>query len=416
MRGLYLEPFSGISGDMLLGALLDLGVDFDQLKTALAKLPVSGYQLTRERTARSHIYGTNFEVVLDHGTKDTGFHEAHPHDHHHARHLADILQLIDCSTLSATVKANAKAIFNEIGRAEAHVHQVPLSEVHFHEVGALDSIVDIVGCCIAIELLDVAVIKSAPLSDGHGFIQVAHGQMPVPVPAVAQMLVDSQVPFKQRDDVQTELVTPTGMGFVKTLVTEFGSLTTENHIKKVGYGFGNRETGSFNALRAMLFENSVSRQTVSSTNDQVTLIDTNLDNQTGESLGFAMQQLLAAGALDTFFTPIQMKKNRPGVQLSVLVKPDQVETFAALLFKVTTAKGLRYQTLNRKIMQRHFEKVTTEFGPVTVKVATYHDEVKRTPEYEDCAAIAAREGLSLDAVYRQVQAAIMAQNQQKEAK
>ncbi|MFC6179702.1 nickel pincer cofactor biosynthesis protein LarC [Lactiplantibacillus daowaiensis] len=407
MRGLYLEPFSGISGDMLIGALLDLGLDFDQFKAELAKLNVTGYHLVAEKTAASNIYGTSFDVLLDQGTKDTGFHEAHQHDHHHhARHLSDILALIDASDLKPQVKTNAKAIFNEIGRAEGYVHHVPMSEVHFHEVGALDSIVDIVGCCVAIDLLGIETIKSAPLSDGQGFINVAHGQMPVPVPAVAQMLVDSQVPFKQREDVQTELVTPTGMGFVKTMVSEFGRLTTANHIKKVGYGFGKRQTGSFNALRVMLFENAVSSQTVRTTNDQVTLIETNLDNQTGEGLGFAMQQLLAAGALDVFLTPIQMKKNRPAQKLSVLVTPSQVDAMAQKLFQLTTAKGLRYQTLNRKIMQRHFETIATAYGPLKIKIAQYGAVIKRTPEYDDCAQIASQRGLSLEAVYRTVQQAI----------
>lgn len=286
MRTLYLDAFSGISGDMFLGALLDLGLDFDQLKTELAKLHVDGYELTRERLAKSSIYGTSFDVQVE-GGKDHGFIEGHHHDHDHAdaeahhhdhddaahehhhdhahadghhhhhgaaRHLTDIIALIDHSALSTGVKGHAKAIFTEIAQAEATVHHMPLSDVHFHEVGALDSIVDIVGCCVALDLMGIDQMISSPLTDGSGFINVAHGQMPVPVPAVMQMRVGSQVPIQQRLDIHTELVTPTGMGIVKTLVTEFGPLPENATPVKVGYGFGKRETGGFNALRAILFE------------------------------------------------------------------------------------------------------------------------------------------------------------------
>lgn len=269
MRLLYLDAFSGISGDMFLGAMLDLGLDFEALKQELAKLPVSGYQLTHERLAKSSIYGTSFDVQVA-GGKDHGFVEHHHHDHseatphqqvaehahhhdHEARHLNDILALINGSDLSATVKQRAIAIFTEIAKAEATVHQMPLAEVHFHEVGALDSIVDIVGCCVALELMKIDDVQASPLADGSGFINVAHGQMPVPVPAVMQMRVGTDIPIHQRLDVKTELITPTGMGIVKTLVTAFGPLPTSTPTK-VGYGFGQRETGSLNGLRAVLFE------------------------------------------------------------------------------------------------------------------------------------------------------------------
>lgn len=262
MQTLYLDAFSGISGDMFLGALLDLGLDFEQLKTELAKLHVHGYELTQQREAQSSIYGTSFDVQVA-GGKDHGFVEHHHHQHQHeaghhhdheARHLADIEALIDGSDLSDTVKHHAKAIFMEIAQAEATVHHMPLAEVHFHEVGALDSIVDIVGCCIGLELMQIDTIMASPLSDGSGFINVAHGQMPVPVPAVMQMRVGSAIPIQQRLDVHTELITPTGMGLVKTLVREFGPLPENAVPTKVGYGFGKRDTGGFNALRAVLFE------------------------------------------------------------------------------------------------------------------------------------------------------------------
>ncbi|MFL2028901.1 nickel pincer cofactor biosynthesis protein LarC [Loigolactobacillus zhaoyuanensis] len=254
MRTLYLDAFSGISGDMFIGALLDLGVDFEQFKQELAKLGVTGYTLSQKREAKSSIYGTNFDVILPH-EKDHGFVEDHHHaHHHHGRHLQEILDLISHSELSAWVKEKSSAVFNEIAQAEAVVHHMPLTEVHFHEVGALDSIVDIVGCCIALELLQVDRVECSALADGSGFIQVAHGQMPVPVPAVMQMRVGTEIPIKARPEVHTELITPTGMGLVKVLVDDFGSLPETMTPLKIGYGFGKRDTGGFNALRTVLFE------------------------------------------------------------------------------------------------------------------------------------------------------------------
>lgn len=260
MTTLYLDAFSGISGDMFLGMLLDLGLDFDQLKAELAKLQVTGYELTQARKAESSIYGTSFDVIVPTG-KDHGFvehhhdHEhAHDHHHQHGRHLHEIVALIQGSTLSEQVKNRAIAIFTEIAKAEATVHQMPLSDVHFHEVGALDSIVDIVGCCVGLELMGIDTLLASPLAEGSGFINVAHGQMPVPVPAVMQMRVGTQIPIKQRLDVETELITPTGMGIVKTLVSDFGPMPENMVPVKVGYGFGSRDTGGFNALRGILVE------------------------------------------------------------------------------------------------------------------------------------------------------------------
>ncbi|KRM23873.1 LarC family nickel insertion protein [Latilactobacillus graminis] len=273
MRTLYLDAFSGISGDMFIGALLDLGIDFKQFKTELAKLNVPGYHLHAERIAKSSIYGTDFDVHLpDAVHKDAGFieaipaqhhehshiHEAdHGHSHSHSdevRHLKEVEAIIDHSDLSDYVKTNAKRVFTEIAQSEAVVHNLPLSDVHFHEVGALDSIVDIVGAFVALELLGVDQVYSSELTDGSGFIKVAHGLMPVPVPAVMQMRVGSSIPIKQNRNLNTELITPTGMGIVKTIVDQFCPIPNDQTIMQVGYGFGNRETPQLNALRVMLCE------------------------------------------------------------------------------------------------------------------------------------------------------------------
>lgn len=407
MRTLYLDAFSGISGDMMIGVLLDLGVKIEDLKAELQKLHLTGYSLSAQKKPKNAIYGTDFDVVLDHGSKDTGFVEHH-HDHHHggARHLTEILTIIKNSDLSEKIKRQASGIFTEIGKAESQVHQVPLNEVHFHEVGALDSIVDIVGSCIALDLLHVDHIKCSTISDGSGFINVAHGQMPVPVPAVMQMWVGTSIPIKQRTDVHTELITPTGMGIIKVLVDSFGTISETEAVEKVGYGFGKRDTGGFNALRAMILDRSASRRTIATTQDQVAVLKANLDNQTGESLGYAAKRLFEAGALDVFLTPIQMKKGRPGQLLTVIASANQVTKFTQLILKNTATKGVRYQIVKRTIMQRKEIVLPTDYGDVHLKIAQFNGMVKATPEYDDVAHFAMQSGETFDYIQTRLQALI----------
>ena len=391
---------------MFIGALLDLGVDIAQLRAELEKLHVTGYTLTARRTAKSAIYGTDFDVVLAQGQKDHGFVEppAAHHHHHHGRHLSNIVALIQASDLSATVKQHAIAIFNDIGAAESHVHNVPLADVHFHEVGALDSIVDIVGSCICLDLLHVDRVKCSTIADGSGFIEVAHGKMPVPVPAVAQMLSDRAIPVQQHPEVHTELLTPTGLGLVKEFVTEFGPLDAQLAVQKVGYGFGKRETGQFNALRAMVVTSVQSQRETAAGHDRVMLLETNLDDQTAQGLGFAQEQLRDAGALDVYVTAIQMKKNRPGVKLSVLVAAKDVRRFVTLVLKYTTAKGVRYTPFDRTVMQRQFKTITYRGLPIRLKIATYQGIQRVTPEYEDCKAAAQKLNVALETVLAAIEA------------
>lgn len=268
MKYLYLDAFSGISGNMFIGAMLDLGLNLDDLKHELQKVKINDYELKVDRKAQNDIFGTFFDVQLknDLGTKDYGFDEKElkqeKKHHHNIRHLSEIITLIKNSKLNDSVKKHAINIFNDIGKAESKAHNLPMSEVHFHEIGATDSLVDIIGSCIALNLMGIDEVISSPISDGHGFINVAHGQMPVPVPAVANMLVDSNVPIKQREDVNTELLTPTGLGIIKEFVKDFRPIEAEDQIKKVGYGFGSRNTGSFNALRIFLCQQDLSNQDV----------------------------------------------------------------------------------------------------------------------------------------------------------
>ncbi|WP_280527242.1 LarC family nickel insertion protein [Clostridium sp. BJN0001] len=256
MSTLYLDAFSGISGDMFIAAMLDIGADFKNLETELKKLNLSNYKLYYEKKSKNSIFGSDFDVILEHGEKDCGISEEHNHHHHHhhGRNFADIKKLIEESTLSDFVKSHSISVFLEIAKAEAKVHNKTIDDVHFHEVGAIDSIIDIVGSFICLEELNIEKVISSPLTDGCGHINIAHGEMPVPVPAVMQMRVNSYIPVNQRLDIHTELITPTGLGIVKDIVSEFGSVKSDMEITNAGYGFGKRETGCFNALRVLLLK------------------------------------------------------------------------------------------------------------------------------------------------------------------
>lgn len=252
MYTLYLDAFSGISGDMFIGALLDLGLDFDVLQTELKKLNLSGYKLYYEKKAKNSVFGSDFDVILEDGKKDCGIEECHPH--HNGRSFSDIKQIIENSNLSTFVKTHSIDVFHEIAEAESIVHNKNIDEIHFHEVGAIDSIIDIVGSFIGLEKLNITEIISSPLTDGCGHINIAHGEMPVPVPAVMQMRVNSSIPIHQRLDINTELITPTGLGIIKNIVSNFSSIPDDMNILKIGYGFGKRDTGCFNVLRMLLLK------------------------------------------------------------------------------------------------------------------------------------------------------------------
>ncbi len=407
MTSLYLEAFSGISGDMFIGALLDLGLNFDDFQRQLSKLHVSGYQLKAEQIAKSHIYGTNFDTILDVAGKDDAVvspaDQKHAHHHHHQhRHLNDIRTLIQESDLSQNVKDHAISVFTEIAKAEAHVHHMSVEDVHFHEVGALDSIIDIVGAFVALEMLNIDHVYCSEISDGSGFIHVAHGVMPVPVPAVMQMRTGTTIPIRQLPNIRTELVTPTGMGLIKEIVTEFGPIPDDFELETVGYGFGNREIPQLNALRVLKGERRSSSQAKAAGHDQVTMMEANVDDQSPETLAPIMDELLDAGALDVFFTPIQMKKNRPAVKLSVLLMPDDLAKLSELIFKLTSTIGVRYQVLNRLVMKRHFKTVETDYGPIQIKVANYYGTEKATPEFEDCLKAAKKANVAVQTVYQAV--------------
>ena len=459
MSTLFLEPFSGLSGDMLNALLLDLGADRKHLEEALKTISLDGYHLHLDRIAKSSIWGTDFDVHMEHGEKDHGIagdfdhhHHEHDHDHHehehthehahshtheehthahthmhehshdhhhehdhthehtHSHHhhhgevrgLKEIETIILSSDVSDFVKEKSLEVFRDIAQAEANVHQMPVEEIHFHEVGATDSIIDIMSFFILWETLDIDAVYSTAVTEGSGTITVAHGVMPVPVPAVMQLRLGTSIPFSQDFDIHTELVTPTGLALFKAIHPVFAQPSNLT-ATKVGYGFGKRDTGKFNALRGTLLEKTThSHQVVTSHNDAIIQIDTTIDDQSGEELGYIMSLLLEEGALDVHYTPVYTKKNRPATHLTLLIQEGDLERFTAILFEQTSTIGFRYQNVQRKVMTRTFETQQTSLGAVKVKKNQYETVTKSTLEYEDCARIAKETGLSIQAVYQQL--------------
>ena len=464
MSTLYLEPFSGLSGDMLNALLLDLGADRKHLEESLKTISLDGYHLHVDRIAKSSIWGTDFDVHMEHGEKDHGIagdfdhhhhdhehghehhhehehehthahshaheehthahthshehthehshehdhdhHHEHTHSHHHhhgeVRGLKEIETIILSSGTSDFVKEKSLEVFRDIAQAEANVHQMPVEEIHFHEVGATDSIIDIISFFILWETLDIDAVYSTAVTEGSGTITVAHGVMPVPVPAVMQLRLGTSIPFSQDFDIHTELVTPTGLALFKAIHPVFAQPSNLT-ATKVGYGFGKRDTGKFNALRGTLLEKTThSHQVVTSNNDEIIQIDTTIDDQSGEELGYIMSLLLEEGALDVHYTPVYTKKNRPATHLTLLIQEGDLERFTAILFEQTSTIGFRYQNVQRKVMTRTFETQQTNLGFVKVKKNQYGTFTKTTLEYEDCARIAHETGLSIQAVYQQL--------------
>lgn len=378
-RTAYFDCFAGASGDMLLGSLLDAGLPLESLRQALSTLPIHGYEILTETQERQGVRGTKVSIPYD---------EAHqPH-----RHLPDILAIIEGSALPAVVKAQAIAVFERLARAEAHVHGTTPDHVHFHEVGAIDSIIDIVGVVTALHLLGVEQVYASSLPLGGGTVEAAHGILPVPAPATMEIMAKAQVPTRPHP-AQVELVTPTGAALLAELAHfEQPSLA----IEAVGYGFGTRQVPPLNAVRVWV------GQTIEATpeKDEVVLLACNLDDTTGEALGYVQGQLLEMGALDVWFTPIYMKKNRPGVLLSVLARPEQAQALAATILRETTTLGVRWQRWGRYIAERVSETVGTPWGAVRVKVKRLGGEdLAAVPEYEDCARLAREAGIPWQQVY-----------------
>jgi uncharacterized protein (TIGR00299 family) protein len=420
MKTLYFDCFSGISGDMTIGALLDLGVDLGYLTSELKKLPVEGYELKASRVMRSNLSAMKFDVLMQGEDKHEHHHEhEHGHDHHHEhehghehhhhehhehehekhshshshghfhRKASQILGMIRDSGLNANTKRIASEIFTKLAISEGKVHHIAPEDVEFHEVGAVDSIVDTVGSAIGFDALGIERFLCSAINIGSGFIHCQHGVFPVPAPATADLLRHATIYQKH---AQTELVTPTGAAILSAVVNRFGNLNgfaTE----RIGYGAGTKQFADFpNCLRLMIGEEERGA-------GNVIVIEANIDDMNPQNFAYVTERLLAAGALDVFTIPIQMKKARPGQLLQVLAPSDAVDALSRIIFQETTTIGLRNYPVDRTTLDREFVDVDTEFGKVRIKVSRMNGEVVNfTPEFEDCARIAREKNVPLKRV------------------
>jgi hypothetical protein len=368
----YFDAFSGISGDMTVGALLDVGAGWQGLQAALASLNL-GATCRVEKTKRKGIAASKFTVEYEEQKKH--------------RHLPHIEKIISAGDLPAKARDNALAVFRRLGEAEAETHGVPIEKVHFHEVGAVDSICDIVGACVALDSLGVEEIYCSRINVGSGTVETEHGTLPVPAPATARLLTDRPI---YSAGPETELTTPTGAALITTLASGFGALPSVRMLAQ-GFGAGDKDFPmQANVLRVLLGEKTRAAEATS-----VTILEANIDDSTPQVLGYAMERLFAAGALDVTLTPVFMKKNRPGTLISAIAAPEMAEELASVLFAETSTLGLRLIAAERRVLAREIAEVETSFGNVRVK---YNDRGGFAPEYEDCRRLAAEKGVPLRVV------------------
>lgn len=431
-RTLYLECYSGISGDMTVGALLDLGADQEDLKEQLRSLPVEGYEVLINRVKKSGLAACNFNVVLDaahenhdhdieylYGHVQSHGHESHSHEHMHKhihtheesyvhehshgqghshdhvhRGLPEILKLIEDSGIAEGAKKTASDIFRILAQAEAKAHGTTLEEVHFHEVGAVDSIVDIVAAAICLDNLGITKVIVPELYEGRGVIRCQHGLIPVPVPATVNIAQMHHLTLHMTE-TEAELVTPTGAAIVAAVRTS-DRLPSKYRIVKTGLGAGKRDYGRTSVLRAMLIEEEETSL------DVIYKLETNIDDCTGEALGYVMDRLLEAGARDVHYTPVFMKKNRPAYQLNIICKEEQIPALEDIIFMETTTIGIRKVQMERTVLDREIKRVNTSLGEVKVKVCGLKEGRRIYPEYESVAAICRDTGLSYQEVWKRI--------------
>ena len=388
MRTLYFDCFAGASGNMILGGLIAAGLSVRDLRSELEKLRLPEFDLIVEETDRSGISATHVTVRV-------------PDEKKH-RHLPEIEEMIRRSDLSDTVKERSIGIFHRLARAEAAVHGVDIAKVHFHEVGALDAIIDIVGSCIGFELLGIEQFASSKLHVGSGFVEMAHGKFPVPPPAVAGLL--HGIPFYSTE-IEGELVTPTGAAIISSVAASYGRIP-DLVLEQAGYGAGTRTYMSFpNVLRVMIGESAGLQEP--NTSEEVLLLEANVDDLSPEILGHFMDRSLESGALDCWFTPIHMKKNRPAVLVSVLAKAGEERKFLELFFTETSSIGVRVQHIKRHSLERRVDHVATIYGDIAVKMSSLEGKVVNVkPEFEDLKAAAASAGAPLRTVESMVMQAI----------
>lgn len=378
MKIAYLDCYSGVAGDMLLGAMLDAGLDAERFRAEIAKLGVDGVEIQVEKTVRRGITGVDVKVV-------TG------HDHAH-RHLSTIEKIIDASAIDAAAKETAKKIFRRLGEAEAAVHGVSIEKVHFHEVGAVDAIVDICGAAIGLAMLGIEKLYCSPLNLGSGTVKAAHGVMPVPAPATARLVKGLPT---YSDGPAVELTTPTGAAIVSTLCESFGAMPPMS-IESIGYGAGDKDfPDRANMLRLVIGASSAAPEAT-----EISVIEANIDDMSPEWAGHARSRLLDEGALDVTLTPSFMKKDRPGYVLTVLAEPADRDRLCDVLFAETTTIGIRYHAAQRRVLDRNSVAVSTPYGEVRVKVASEAGEVRNfAPEFDDCRRLAEEKKVPLKQVW-----------------
>ena len=425
MNKLYLECYSGISGDMTVGALLDLGADKIVLENALNSLPIDGFEIKISRVSKSGLDACDFDVRLDednhdhdmkylhgeghihvqhhhnHGEED--FHEhihhhedinhTHSHEHHHGhghshRNLSQILDVID----HAEIKKIASDIFTILAKAEAKAHGVSIEEVHFHEVGAVDSIVDIVAVAVCIDNLNINEVIVSPLYEGTGFIRCQHGVIPVPVPAVCEIVRDNDIDLKITN-YEGEFVTPTGAAIVAAIKTS-DKLPDKFKIEKIGIGAGKREYEKAGILRSMLIKDT------SNKSHNIYKLESNIDDCSGEALGYIVEKLLSKGARDVHFIPVFMKKNRPAYQLNVICREEDIEKFEQIIFEETTTIGIRKQKMEMTMLKTELKIIDTSLGKAQVKICDLKNEKRIYPEYNSIVEICKKSGKSYQEIYQ----------------
>jgi pyridinium-3,5-bisthiocarboxylic acid mononucleotide nickel chelatase len=389
MKIVYFDCFAGASGDMILGSLMDAGLSLETLKSELAKLHLTHYELAVTSVTKRGISGSQALVRID-----------DHHHHHHHRHLHDIENIIENSELDESVKRSSIRIFHRLAEAEAKVHGTTVEHIHFHEVGAMDAILDVVGSVAGLAALGVEKIYCSPLHVGTGTVECAHGTLPVPAPATAELIKGKPV---YSTGVQGELLTPTGAAILTTLASGFGPMPPMT-VEKVGYGAGTSEPAIPNLLRLIIGESSEEMQGYEV--ERVAVVETNIDDMNPQIYDYLIQKMLDMGALDVFLVPMQMKKNRPGTLVTVICAPDRAGEFSDFLMRETTTIGLRWRIDNRIKAHRSIMEVLTKYGPVQVKIAEVNgSRINVTPEYEDCKRLALEKKVPLKEIMEQARIA-----------
>jgi uncharacterized protein (TIGR00299 family) protein len=381
MKVLIFDPFCGCAGDMILASMLSAGLEFEKLRAELDRLPLSGFRLEKQDVEKHHIACVKLDVITE--------------DQHAHRHLGDIQEIIDKSGLSEKVRTNARNIFGRLAAAEAKVHNSSPEKIHFHEVGAVDAIVDIVGACIGLELLGIDRIYSRPIGLGRGIIDSAHGKIPVPSPATSELVKDFPVVFHR---VEHELSTPTGTAIITTLAEQLNDLA-EFNVYSVGYGAGSRDIETLpNFLRIYLAEEMTALE-----RDRILQIQTNIDDLNPEIFSFLYDGLFEMGVKDVFMTPVQMKKNRPGTLLTVICDLNDKDKISRFIFDNSTTSGLRFNLADRVKLKRSIETIDTSYGPVNLKVYFWEGQKRYYPEYEDLKKLAFQHKISIIELNRKLQ-------------